>query len=58
VQVLSCLPSTRGVRVLVGDEEDFDEDLLDEEFDEFDDDDDAAAEDDDESEPNINFDTR
>src|ERR687893_2682524 len=34
VQVLSCLPSTRGVRVLVGDEdeEDFEEDLLDEEF--------------------------
>ncbi len=58
VQVLSCLPSTRGVRVLVGDDEDFDEDLLDEEFDELDDDDDAAAEDDDESEPNINFDTR
>src|ERR687893_2203316 len=29
VQVLSCLPSTRGVKVLVGDEDgDFDEDLL------------------------------
>src|ERR671938_265644 len=34
VQVLSCLPSTRGVQVLVGDEEDFDG----EEFDEFDED--------------------
>jgi hypothetical protein len=61
VQVLSCLPSTRGVRVLVGDdEEDFDEDLLEEEFDELDEDDedDAADEEDDEGEPNINFDTR
>lgn len=58
VQVLSCLPSTRGVRVLVGDDddEDFDEDLLDEEFD--DDDDTADAEEDDDAEPNINFDTR
>jgi hypothetical protein len=62
VQVLSCLPSTRGVRVLVGDEDDFDEDLLDEEFDELDEDDaDGAAgdeEDDAAAEPNINFDTR
>jgi hypothetical protein len=32
VQVLSCLPSTRGVQILVGDDEEFD----DEEFDEFD----------------------
>src|ERR687893_749328 len=60
VQVLSCLPSTRGVRVLVGDDEDedFDEDLLDEEFDEDEDDDDdtADAEGDDGAEPNINFD--
>lgn len=62
VQVLSCLPSTRGVRVLVGDDEDedFDEDLLDEEFDEADDADDGGAADseDDDAEPNINFDTR
>lgn len=61
VQVLSCLPSTRGVKVLVGDdEEDFDEDLLDEEFDELDEDDadDAADEEDDGGEPNVNFDTR
>ena len=62
VQVLSCLPSTRGVRVLVGDEdEEFDEDLLDEEFDETDEDDgDTADEEDDgdDAEPNINFDTR
>lgn len=59
VQVLSCLPSTRGVRVLVGDddEDDFDEDLLDEEFDE-DDDGGAADDEDDDAEPNINFDTR
>lgn len=61
VQVLSCLPSTRGVKVLVGDEddEDFDEDLLDEEFDELDDDGEASGDrDDDTAEPNINFDTR
>ena len=61
VQVLSCLPSTRGVRVLVGDdeEEDFDEDLLDEEFDEPDEEDDGdTTEDDGGPEPNINFDTR
>ena len=59
VQVLSCLPSTRGVRVLVGDEdEDFDEDLLDEEFDELGEDEDDGDEDDDTAEPNINFDTR
>ncbi|HLL76284.1 MAG TPA: hypothetical protein VK421_13615 [Pyrinomonadaceae bacterium] len=61
VQVLSCLPSTRGVKVLVGDdEEDFDEDLLDEEFDELDEDDadDAAEDEGDDTEPNINFDTR
>jgi hypothetical protein len=59
VQVLSCLPSTRGVKVLVGDEdEDFDEDLLDEEFDELDETDDAAETGDDDAEPNINFDTR
>ena len=61
VQVLSCLPSTRGVKVLVGDddEEDFDEDLLDEEFDDTDDTDDAADDDDEaDAEPNVNFDTR
>ena len=62
VQVLSCLPSTRGVRVLVGDDEDdFDEDLLDEEFDELDEDgtDDAADDEDDgDAEPNVNFEGR
>jgi len=62
VQVLSCLPSTRGVKVLVGDEdEDFDEDLLDVEFEDLNEDDtDGAApdEEDNEGEPNINFDTR
>ncbi|HYO99051.1 MAG TPA: hypothetical protein VER76_02450 [Pyrinomonadaceae bacterium] len=43
-QVISCLPSTRGLQVIVGDEDedDFDDDELDEEFDEddFDEDDD------------------
>lgn len=62
VQVLSCLPSTRGVKVLVGDEDgDFDEDLLDEEFEEVDEDDTDDAADDEEdggAEPNVNFDTR
>ena len=63
VQVLSCLPSTRGVKVLVGDEdEDFDDELLDEEFGELDEDEDAtdAAPDEegDDAEPNVNFDTR
>ena len=63
VQVLSCLPSTRGVKVLVGDEdEDYDDELLDEEFDELDEDEgDPAGADDEEggdAEPNINFDTR
>jgi hypothetical protein len=38
-QVLSCLPSTRGLQVIVGDEDDFDEDDFDEaEFDEDDED--------------------
>ena len=38
VQVLSCLPSTRGITILVGDEDDDDfEDELDGEFDEVDD---------------------
>jgi hypothetical protein len=56
VQVLSCLPSTRGVRVLVGDEEDYDDD----EFDEFDEPDEASTEDadDGDDEPNINFESR
>ena len=45
VQVLSCLPSTRGVQVLVGDEEDFDD-----EFDEFDEDDEPLATEDTEEE--------
>lgn len=60
VQVLSCLPSTRGVRVVVGEDEEFDE----EEFDEFDEDeleetgDEAADDDEDDDEPNINFESR
>jgi hypothetical protein len=59
VQVLSCLPSTRGVRVLVGDDGDYDEDLLDEELEEGDEDDnEGTAEDDGDAEPNVNFDTR
>ena len=62
VQVLSCLPSTRGIKVLVGDEDDDDfEDELDGEFDEVDD---AGDDDDDDddgeegAEPNINFESR
>jgi hypothetical protein len=59
VQVLSCLPSTRGVRVLVGDDGDYDEDLLDQEFEEVDEDgNEGTAEDDGDAEPNVNFDTR
>jgi hypothetical protein len=57
VQVLSCLPSTRGVQILVGDEEEFD----DEEFDEFDDDELAGpdnASENDGDEPNLNFESR
>jgi len=45
-QVLSCLPSTRGLQVIVGDEdgEDFDEDEFDEDdFDELDDEDDEGG---------------
>jgi hypothetical protein len=44
-QVLSCLPSTRGLQVIVGDEDDYDEDDFEEEFDE-DDFDDTDEEDD------------
>jgi hypothetical protein len=56
VQVLSCLPSTRGVQILVGDEEEYD----DEEFDEFEDDDDEeqVAHDDADDEPSVNFESR
>lgn len=55
VQVLSCLPSTRGVQILVGDEEEFD----DEEFDEFDDESNTRdADDEDDDEPNIDFESR
>jgi hypothetical protein len=60
VQVLSCLPSTRGVQILVGDEEEYD----DEEFDEFDSDDDEEqvahdeADDDADDEPSVNFESR
>ncbi|HLM58604.1 MAG TPA: hypothetical protein VK422_21045 [Pyrinomonadaceae bacterium] len=54
VQVISCLPSTRGVQILVDDpEDDFDdddedyddEDFLDDDEDDLEDDDDAAEED-------------
>jgi hypothetical protein len=58
VQVLSCLPSARGVQVLVGDDEDFDDE---EEFDEFDKQDEASAaamDDEEDAEPNINFESR
>jgi hypothetical protein len=56
VQVLSCLPSTRGVQILVGDEEEFD----DEEFDEFDGESNTHddADDEDDAEPNTNFESR
>ncbi|MCA1631168.1 MAG: hypothetical protein LC785_16785 [Acidobacteria bacterium] len=60
VQVLSCLPSTRGVQVIVGDEEDYGDDEPDG-FDE-DDLDDADADGDPEEEgdeePNVNFESR
>jgi hypothetical protein len=56
VQVLSCLPSTRGVQILVGDEEEFDDD----EFDEFDEDGSVEQDDvsDEGNESNINFESR
>jgi hypothetical protein len=61
VQVLSCLPSTRGVQVIVGDEEDYD----DAEPDGFDDDEldgvasaDDSDDDDDDAGPNVNFESR
>ena len=61
VQVLSCLPSTRGVQVIVGDEEDYGDDEPDG-FDEDDlDDDDSDGEPDeeeDDDEPNVNFESR
>lgn len=61
VQVLSCLPSTRGVQVIVGDEEDYEDD---EEPDGFDDDGpdgaESSAESDNEGDdvPNVNFESR
>jgi hypothetical protein len=61
VQVLSCLPSTRGVKVLVGDEEEFDGEYDDELDDEFEDDDDTDDADEDEegaAEPDVNFESR
>jgi len=59
VQVLSCLPSTRGVRVVVGDDADgdFDDGALDEEFND-EDDADSDEDADDRGEPNINFETK
>ena len=63
VQVLSCLPSTRGIKVLVGDEDDDDfEDEPDGELDEFEDEGDEDDDDNDEgeggAEPNVNFESR
>jgi hypothetical protein len=58
VQVLSCLPSTRGVQVIVGDEEDYDDD---DEPDGIGEDDLGgveAADDEGDDEPNINFESR
>ncbi|MDQ3906719.1 MAG: hypothetical protein M3268_00055 [Acidobacteriota bacterium] len=54
VQVLSCLPSARGVQVLVGDDGDYDE----EEFGEFDENESADEGDDGDAEPNVNFESR
>jgi hypothetical protein len=61
VQVLSCLPSTRGVQIVVGDEEDYE----DGEPDGFDEDDldrvepsDDSDEEEGDDEPNINFESR
>jgi hypothetical protein len=60
VQVLSCLPSTRGVQVIVGDEQDYEDD----EPDGFDDDDldrvesSADSDEEDGGEPNVNFESR
>jgi hypothetical protein len=51
-QVISCLPSTRGLQVIVGDEDDDDDDFDDEEADEFDEDDfDEDDDDDDDAVP-------
>jgi hypothetical protein len=61
VQVLSCLPSTRGVQVVVGDEDDYDDT---DEPDGFDDDEldgaesSADADEEGDDEPNINFESR
>ncbi|MCA1614130.1 MAG: hypothetical protein LC800_08275 [Acidobacteria bacterium] len=63
VQVLSCLPSTRGIKVLVGDEDE-DEDFEDELDGEFDEVDDAGEDDGDDDDgeggagPNVNFESR
>jgi hypothetical protein len=61
VQVLSCLPSTRGVQVIVGDEEGYDDDDEPDGFDEHDLDGVGSADDSDEEgddEPNVNFESR
>jgi hypothetical protein len=60
VQVLSCLPSTRGVQVVVGDGDDYDDDEEPDGFDEDDLDGVEAADDSDEGddEPNVNFESR
>ena len=59
VQVLSCLPSTRGVKVLVGDDEEFDGEFDDDFEDDADDDEGEDDEDDeDDAEPNVNFEGR
>jgi hypothetical protein len=61
VQVLSCLPSTRGVQVVVGDEDDYDDDDGPDGFDEDDLDGVESADDPDgegDDEPNVNFESR
>ena len=62
VQVLSCLPSTRGIKVVVGDDDEDDfEDELDGEFEEVYDEGDEDDDDDEGeggAEPNVNFESR
>jgi len=52
-QVISCLPSTRGLQVIVGDEDE-DEDFDDEDADEFDEDDFDEDDEDDDNAPPVN----
>lgn len=57
VQVLSCLPSTRGVRVLVGDDEEFDGEFEDE-FEGGFEQNGVEEEEEEDAEPNVNFEGR